>query len=279
MSQFPTFGLIQIVTGDPNSGAGTPGLPNEFLIRTDGTPTLYFLPQGASPTGWVKLGMAGGVGTDPNTESVLFDDFIGIGFSTLGVNGGGSNSLGAVLPASNPGTYTQTVTAAGVDCARITFGGNSLYFGGGQVDFKTLHRIPTLSDGVNNIVSRDGYGDSTTVADHVDGVYFEYDLATHGDQNYRLCTSLNSVRTKVDTGIAAVANTNRLLHITINPLGTLVSGSIDGVACANTINTNIPITTARATHIQLQSVKQLGAGALTMIRDFWWHRQQLSPAR
>lgn len=52
MAQKPEFGLIQIVDYDPNAGAGTSGLPYQFLYRTD-TKNLYI--RGTSDTTWIRV--------------------------------------------------------------------------------------------------------------------------------------------------------------------------------------------------------------------------------
>jgi len=80
----------------------------------------------------------------------------------------------------------------------------------------------------------------TGLVDIQDGFGFEYDFATHGHHRWMLVTASNNVRTKVDTGILAVAGVFQRLRARINADATLVTATIDDVASANSISTNIP---------------------------------------
>jgi len=217
---------------------------------------------------------------NPTSISFSFDDFLGNELSTIAVTAGGTNGFGMAMGSNHPGTITSSVTAVG-DATRISVGGNSnqsIYFGGGQADFESMHQIPVLSNGVNNVVVRDGYGDSANL-DYTDGVWLEYDLAVNGSQNYFLCTANAGVRNRVDTGRIAVAGANRKLTMRVNAAGTLVTAAIDGVASANSLALTIPVTAARVTQISLQTTKQAGAGAMSVFRDYYWHRQTFTVPR
>lgn len=68
-NQVPDLGLIRIEASDPTAGAGFPGLPNEFLIRTD-TLGLYYK-SGPGNTQWTAIaGAAGGNVTGGGTGTV-----------------------------------------------------------------------------------------------------------------------------------------------------------------------------------------------------------------
>jgi hypothetical protein len=221
------------------------------------------------------------------SEQITYaDDFLSDRLSFLSVAGGGTNGGGGSDMGNNhPGTYTQTVTAAGVDAARIVAAraagtAAAIFFGGGLVTWQTSHQIPTRSNGVDNIVVRVGMHDANTINDATDGVYLEYDFATHGNHNYWLCAANNSARTKVDTNIAVTAGANRRIVIVVNAAGTLVTAAIDGVASSNTVAANIPVTAARNTYAgNLQAFKQLGAGALTVIHDYYSFNQVFTTPR
>jgi hypothetical protein len=177
--------------------------------------------------------------------------------------------------AGSPGIRRLTVTAAGADGVSTVAGANSvgtgILIGGGRIWSRFLFRIPTLSDGTNNIVVRIGLGDNLSAfGDHVDGVYIEYDFATYGDHRWRLCASSNSVRTKTDTGILAVADGTNVTSalIMVNAAGTSATARIGGVAAAAAVTTNIPTAAGRQTGTaNVLVLKQLGAGALSFDVD------------
>jgi hypothetical protein len=226
-------------------------------------------------------GSGGGMPPSLSAEYFYADDFTGNLDSTAAVAAGGANSFLAADPAT-PGLYRQAVTAA-ADASRITLAGSaitSICFSGGVWTFELRGRIEVLSDGVNNIVVRWGPGDQATAGDVTDGVYLEYDFATHGHHRWMLCAANNAVRTKVDTGIAAVAATLQTAIITVNATGTEASVTIDGVAGALTVTSNIPVTSARACALcVMQAVKQLGAGGLSTTLDYQSARFQATVPR
>lgn len=271
------------------SGGGGGGGGDGITIENDGVAlpgtytTLNFIGD------VVAEDAGGGVAdiyvNDPTRIIEYFDDFLSDRLSFFSVAGGGSNGGGGSDMGSNgPGTYTQTVTAvadgARIVCARASGSAAVVFFGGGVVKWAWRHQIPTLSDGTNRIVLRAGMFDGAVGADASDGVYLEYDLATHGNHNYWLCAANNSSRTKRDTGIAAVAGSNRTAIITVNAAGTLASVTIDGVPGALTVAADIPTTSARNTFAaNIQTIKSLGSGALTTIHDYYKFRQIFTTPR
>lgn len=219
------------------------------------------------------------------------DDFLHKLLSSFDVNGGGGATFSAApnasMGASHPGCVTGTVTALG-DGNRIrpsNSADGAMFFGGGEVTLEWVVHVVTLSDGVNNLVLRIGAGDGNGIVDHVDGVYFEYDFATHGHHRWMLCAASNSVRTKVDTGQTVVAGENTRLKLVVSADATQLTGFVqhgDGgveVPCASAVAANIPATTARLCQPCLQAGKQLGAGALTYHADAYEVRQEFTSAR
>lgn len=224
---------------------------------------------------WEPASIPDGVG------SIYWSHIMGFGDQPTFNNVGAGSSGNGNAETAVPGIRTFTVTAAGVDAvyAAVSANQNSVLFGGGRIWSKTLFRIPTLSDATNNIVVRLGMGDATTFADHTDGVYLEYDLATHGDHKWRLCTANNGTRTKTDTGILAVASSTTMSRalIMVNADGTSVTARVDGVAAAAAVTTNIPTGVGRTTGpVWPMALKQLGAGALTFTLDAVGFKQVLT---
>lgn len=271
----PAIGLYWVSDTDPTVAPGVDAPLFQILFRTD-TLSLY-VKTGAASTAWTPFGL--GMGVAPNVGCSYFDDFLGREITTFSALGGAANAIGMVLGSNRPGTVTTTVAAAGADSSRLSLGANndtSLFFGGGLVRLEFAHNIQTLSDGANKIVVRDGYGD-VAAADYQDGVWLEYDDTLSA--NYQLCTALNSVRTRVDTGILVTAGTTRKCIIVINAAGTLVTASIDGVASSNSVNTNIPNAVNRTTQVSFQTLKTLGAASRAIFRDYYHHLQIFTTPR
>lgn len=220
---------------------------------------------------------------DPLLGTMLFDDFFDTVLTVGAVSGVATNSINgtSATAANQMGLAIQACGAAGVDAARLvrSTNGQTLFFSGGLVLWETMHRLLAISDGTNNAILRIGMGDLAGLADNTDGVYLEYDFATNGDHNYRLCAANNGTRTKTDTGI--IANTAwRHVVLMVNDAGTSVSCTIDGVAGSAPVTTNINITAARVCYpCAIQWAKQLGAGTMTIHHDFWKFRQLFSTAR
>jgi hypothetical protein len=183
--------------------------------------------------------------------------------------GGGTNAF-ATSTAANPGVITLGASAAGVDAAYLRAGGTTgLLFGAGRLGSRQYLRVPTLSNGTNNVIARVGMHDIVAIGDATDGAYLEYDFATYGDHRLRLCAASNGTPTKADTGIALVANTWTQLEVFVNAAGTSVTARIGGVAAASAVTSNIPTGAGRNFYpggVFVQ--KQLGAGALSVDVDW-----------
>lgn len=213
----------------------------------------------------------------PKAGSQAFHDFFDQSPVTNTNIGGGSTAF--LATATDPGIQQLSVAAAGVDAAVLRHNVATWIGGGGLFTFRARIRVPTLSDGTNNIVVRVGPGDATTFADHVDGIYFEYDFATNGDHNWRICAANNSTRTKTTTAITLVANTWQELELRLNAGGTSLTGYIAGTQVPTPVTTNIPTAARAASPAAFMALKQLGAGALTAQVDWWSFAQLLTAAR
>jgi hypothetical protein len=100
-----------------------------------------------------------------------------------------------------------------------------------------LIRLPVLSGGADTFIARAGIGNISATLEFTDGVYFGYTDSVAGG-NWELSSAKASVRTKVNSGIAPVANAWTLLQITGTALAT-ASYFVNGVN-AGTITTNLP---------------------------------------
>lgn len=247
-------GAISFYSGSPN-GVLTGALGQLVIDSTTGN--VYTNLDGA--TTWTLF--------TPFTNNIgaktyLREDFISITLLTGSVIGAGSQANSGEV--GHPGISTTSQAVAGVDGYRWASTNTALTLSAteGGIRAKMIARIPVLSDGTNNVIVRGPTGDGGGLADATDGIYFEYDFGTYGDHAWRLCSSNNSTRTKVTTGIVPVANTWQELEWNLDAAGTSITGKIGGVACPTAITTNIPL--ARTTGMELKTSKQLGAGALSV---------------
>jgi hypothetical protein len=206
----------------------------------------------------------------------------------LATASGAGAGAGSGTPAANrPGILLLTTgtTATGYSL-RTTGAGASHFFGGGQFVAETSLKFTALSTASEEFAFRGLMGDSTTGADHTDGVYFIYDRAVSG--NYWVaCTASNGVRTTTvldgtagNPTNAVVAGTWYRLTAAVNADGTSVVFQIDGVTVA-THTTNIPTTSARLCGASLQIVKTVSVGSTgsTVDIDYYYLRQVFTTPR
>ena len=119
-------------------------------------------------------------------------------------------------------------------------------------------------DNAQRYVFRQGFIDSNTLTDTVDGVYFEYDQGQ--SPNWRCKTASNNSRTIVTTSVV-VQNANWIdLHINVDASAQIARFYIDDVLVA-TINTNIPTSPGRETSIGYVIAKTVGGTARYVCLD------------
>lgn len=259
--------MIGRVTSDPD---GVLTAPKGAMV-TDTTTGVVYQNEDGSTSWWPRI-------IPPRRGWSLCDEALNPALSTYTAIGGGTWASSSVT-SGNPGWRTATVSAAGTDGGVMRAGGGSLLqLGGGVYRFRTILKIPTLSDGTNNIIVRAGCGDATIFGDNTDGVYFEYDFATNGDHKWRYCAISNTTKTKVDTGILATTNWVVLSGI-VNAAASQATGKIDDVA-VTPVSSNLPSSAGRQIDAyNVAANKQLGAGALTLQVDLVEACQILTTAR
>jgi hypothetical protein len=268
----PTFPPIIQVTGDPD---GVVVQPKGMLAIDPATGITWKNQDGGSR--WEPSDIPDGAGF------IFWED----GYATVALaftNTAGGGNVNASADTVNQGVRRLTVTAVGDGVSVTTTNNNTagLLLGGGKVWARTLFRVATRSDGTNNIVFRIGPGDGTAILDNTDAVYLEYDFATYGDHNFRLCAANNGTRTKLDTGIALVASAGVMTSalLMVNAAGTSLTARIGGVAATSAVTTNIPTAVNRVMAIANAFVqKQLGAGALTFDFDGFGFKHVLTNPR
>lgn len=214
------------VSGGSSGGAGTVtsvASADTSIIVTNGTST---------PDLKVK-------GYNPRYTYVYDEHFMaGTGIFALTANSG----AGAQQTTDDSTVFgmhrlsTQT-SASAAPCLTHTL--STMACGGSEIRIAWRVKIPTASDGTEDFTVRVGAGDSISAADHVDGIYFEYNHAVNSGQ-WVAKTSANSSRTSLNSNVAIDTANYQWLEFVANSAGTSVEFFINGTSIGTT-TTNIPL--------------------------------------
>lgn len=194
-------------------------------------------------------------------------DWVGVIGMNQGASGTGATTQPAAGTTTNHGVVGLTVTATATpDNVRVRSGGTPLVASGGKIFYESIVKVTTLEDGTNRFSQRIGFGNNST-SDQTNGIYFEADLATHGDTKWRAVTANNGTRKKTDTGVTATAGAYQHYRIKTNAAGTSVQFFIDDVLVA-TNTENIPNTVGREFDPLFQVIKTLGSATREIVVDY-----------
>jgi hypothetical protein len=235
---------------DVANGNGVAGNPTISLPNTGVTAGSYVDPQitvdAKGRITSITNGVPGSFDIDKTYE--ILEDFdgpaAGLINSPLQLSQTGT---GAALGMSNTFGVNNTQNAIGVvqfqsgtvNNARCFFtgGANSMDNSGTwEHYFKGRLAIDSYGTVTDPFTVRFGYGDTTSAADAVDGIYFRVN-AQGSNFNWDCVTSAASVRTVVNSGVVITLNSFQIFEIYLN--STQAQFVINGVTVA-TINTNIP---------------------------------------
>lgn len=169
-----------------------------------------------------------------------YSEFLG-DFGDLVSNYSGTGTNVSILTTAGPSAdaYGIALLSTGSDAAGRAALRSQLdqyIFGLGKMEFASKVYMNAINDASNRAPVRIGWGDND-FADHVDGVYFEYDGTVSA--NWLCKTAGSSTRTSVDSGVAVGALSWYTLAIEVNAAGTEAKYYINGTLVA-TITTNIP---------------------------------------
>lgn len=226
-------------------------------------------------------------------KSYLFDDFdtaTGAGMTGWSNFNAGTGAVQTITngEANHPGIVAHNTGTTNTGRSGMVRSSASVLLGGGTYVYETVVRIPVLSNATDEFSVRCGLGDGTA-ADHVDGVYFEYNRASTGNY-WVIKTASNSVRTSAtldgtsgNPTVAVTANTWYRLRAEINAAGTSVTFYIDTAAgtrtSVGTISTNIPTGAGRQCCPLMHILKSAGTTNVTAEVDYWEHQQKFTTLR
>lgn len=205
----------------------------------------------------------------PNKDITIYDDFTSIvasdEFSLIST--GGSIAVGAlngvIAGQNNVGIYTLSSGNTNSNFGSYILGNSSGsgYFAiNGDMIYETLIYLPILSMSTTRYYSIFGISDSITSSatdNTVDGIYFFYFDAT--SSNWIIKTRSNSVESTLTTSVAVTANTWIKLRIEYNHATTTATFFINNTSVGS-LNTNIPLTLARASGLNIKMQKTVGNG-------------------
>jgi hypothetical protein len=160
---------------------------------------------------------------------------------TVGVSNGGQQNNVISVTGFGPGIIRFNSGTNSNGASQLRTNAFKWLPGEGILRFTSFVKITTLSDATNEFLVIAGLGTaaSNATATFDDGMYFEYDRAVHGDNNWRAVTENSTTRTVVDTGVVVVAGGLTLLEFELNAAASSVEFFIDGSSVATT-TTNIP---------------------------------------
>jgi len=262
------------------------------FLRRAGTQLIQWLVSTASPStdatsvqiyaktvaGIAQLLMKAGDGIEQQlTPSVSVaramaywcEDFIASG-GVQAVTSTGTTNNNQVLT-KHPGISGIAVTTVGSGAgiyASSTGAQTTLIVGGGLVVFEGCALTVLAQDAGQQWSDRFGMGDlASATADQDNGIYFESDRATYGDNDYRLCCAAAGVRTKTTTGTAPAVATFERWRWVMNVGATSVSAFLNDAAIGSAVTAHIP--TVGLIPFFRQSVKTLGTSSRTVQSDYY----------
>jgi hypothetical protein len=194
------------------------------------------------------------------------------------VSGAGASVSTTAGVTDHPGIVTSTTgtTAAGGSMFSLAIASPPVFLQTGICEVRIMSQLPILSDGAQRYIYQCGLSDALVTGDVTNGVYFEYSDNINAG-NWTLCAALAGVRTKVDSGIPAVAATYKELRITMQPSNLGANFYIDD-AFIGAVATNIPVgvnLNLRPQHIK----KSVGTTARTAVLDYVFYGYSFKPGR
>jgi hypothetical protein len=192
-------------------------------------------------------------------------------------NSGTVTILGTPLQVNSVGYCAMTtVTNANSRCS--VSGGNGVFtFGNGRAYWRSRQQLGSLSDATDTFSVRVGFQEAPAAA-ATDGAFFRYTHSLNGGK-WQAVTASNSAETITDTGITAVAGTDRIFEVVVNAAGNSVSFYVDGSLVA-TNTTNIPTGASRETGYGFAVVRTVGTASKVGLNvDYGYVRVDLSVTR
>jgi hypothetical protein len=211
----------------------------------------------------------------------IFDDFTGAQVFTnrwtSATSGAGSAIVITTGVAEHPGLCEIRAGTAAAGAAQIigAFPASALILPPGRWEFRVMANLAQLSTVVDRFICRMGLSDAAVTGDVTDGVYFEYSDNINGG-NWTLCTAAAAVRTKIDSGVPAVAGSYNEFSARGNVGSSEISYYIDDVLVGS-VTATIPI--AATNMIPGQMLKSAGAITRSLFLDYWWYAYSFTTGR
>jgi hypothetical protein len=171
------------------------------------------------------------------------------------------SSAGALTSGNGAGRGRLQLGTTATGRAAITTGSTAHALGAGAVQFVVKGSMSSLSDGTDTFIQRMGLMDDVT-AEPANGCYFRYTDSVNGGK-WECVTRKAGVETAADSGVTAVAGTERVWCILVDAAAANVYFYIDG-ALVQTIATNIPTARVGFATAAIRSAGTAAKNALSM---------------
>ena len=202
----------------------------------------------------------------------LEDDFIMGNIPWLEYKGGGCNVAAITGETSHPGIVRFTI--ASTNGAAIALESKSaILLSGGRLQYDSIVRINSLSDGTDTYELTIGLTDANGSTSPYSGVYFYY-THTANTGNWIGRTKLGAGTTDVNSSVAVTAGAWVRLSIVINAAASSMEFFVNGTSFGSS-TTNLPT----AANMIFAFKETAGTGSKTFDVDFVRVYQELTTAR
>lgn len=210
-------------------------------------------------------GASAGTGFDPDTISILQDDFLTSAALMTSYSNSGTGSAAVItstaLDSDHPGIIRQETGTTTSGRSTGYFGNLMAYGNAFQYDF--IFRLEDLSDGTNTYHAVFGIlNDVGALSGLTDGIFLKAD--SNANANFQFITRASSTDTTTDTGVAIAADTWYNCSIIANSDNTSITCYINGTLVA-TNTANIPSTNG---YFQMKIEKTAGTTERVMYCDY-----------
>lgn len=180
------------------------------------------------------------------------------------VTGGTANldNTAGLSSGNSYGRATLNLGTTATNKAAVAHQSNAHALGAGKAQFNIKGCLSSVSDGTDTYVQRNGFMDDVT-AEPANGCYFRYTHSVNSGK-WQCVTRKAGVETATDSGVTAVAGTERSWRVVVNAGGTSVDFYIDG-SIVQTHIANIPTAGVGAASAAIRSAGT--AAKLAMVID------------
>lgn len=155
---------------------------------------------------------------------------------------------------------------------------DALQLGLGPVLCESRLALPIASDGTNTFAARAGLTVDPATSTPLDGLFFDYNPALHGNDNWWCVSRSNNTNRAVDSGVSAPISEWQTLRLEVNADATQVLSYIDDTL-VDTNTTNVPSGLARRVGLGICIQKSAGTSTRSFFADYFIFKQHYTSGR